>query len=230
MKKNTGKFIVIDGSDGAGKKTQSDILIESLKKQGHSVAYYDFPQYEKTFFGKMVGRYLNGEFGEADQVSPYLASLLYAGDRWQASTAIKNDLALGKIVVSNRFTQSNMGFQTAKFTTQAKKTEFLTWLDELEHNIYDIPKPDLVIYLYVPYKISQSMVDQKGSRNYTKLKRDIHEKNSDFLKRVEKTYLELADIYPEWEKIDCSCKDGILEIQAISEKVRQVINKRLGIK
>ena len=230
MTKDIGKFIVIDGSDGAGKKTQSDLLIGNLKKQGHAVAFYDFPQYEETFFGKMVGRYLNGEFGEADDVSPYLASLLYAGDRWQAGEKMKEDLAAGKIVISNRYTQSNMGFQTAKFKTDKEKELFLSWITELEFSVYKIPKPDLVIYLYVPYQISQALVDQKDSRNYTELKRDIHEKNSDFLGRVEKTYLMLAKKYPEWEKIDCSSPNGILSIQAIGEKISKILRSRLGIK
>lgn len=218
-----GRFIVIDGSDGAGKKTQTDLLIARLKKDGHKIAAYDFPQYEKTFFGKMVGRYLNGEFGEVGEISPYLTALTYAGDRWQASQSIRNDLDSGKIVISNRYAQSNMGFGSANFETQKEKDDFLDWMHELEFQIYGIPKPDLVIYLYVPYEISQKLVDKKSKRSYTDLKRDIHEKNTDFLKRVEQSYLMLADKYPEWRKIDC-VKDGqIMSIEDISGIVYSMV-------
>ncbi len=227
MTKQSGKFIVIDGSDGAGKKTQSDILIEKLKSEGREVAFYDFPQYTETLFGKMVGRYLNGEFGEADEVSPYLASLLYAGDRFQASNNIRRDLAAGKTVISNRYIQSNMGFQTAKFNNKKEKEDFLAWLEELEYKVYGIPKADLVVYLYVPRKISQLLVDQKSKRQYTEMARDIHEKNDDFLDRVEQSYIWLSEKYPEWRKIDCAVDNKILPIEDIAKKVFSIVSKEI---
>ncbi|HLC43711.1 MAG TPA: dTMP kinase [Patescibacteria group bacterium] len=224
--KNAGRFIVIDGSDGAGKKTQSDLLIARLKKDGHEIALYDFPNYD-SFFGKIVGRYLNGEFGEADDVNPYLASLLFAGDRWQASESIRKDLAVGKTVISNRYIQSNMGFMSAKFKTTAEQKKYLDWLTELEFEIYGIPKPDLVIYLYVPYEISQQLVDKKSKRSYTDLKRDIHEKDADFLSRVEESYLMLADKYPEWRKIDCVKGGQMMSIGEIAGKIFEIVEEEL---
>ena len=87
MKK--GFFIVIDGTDGSGKATQTKLLAEKLKKSGRKVKTIDFPQYENNFFGKMVGRYLSGEFGKSSEVSPYLASILYAGDRFEEKEPIE---------------------------------------------------------------------------------------------------------------------------------------------
>ena len=218
-----GKFIVIDGSDGSGKKTQTDLLIKYLKQQKYPVAYYDFPQYDKTFFGKMVGRYLNGEFGQADEVSPYLASLLYAGDRWQAGESIEKDLAAGKIVISNRYSQSNMGFQTAKIDGEKEKQKFLDWLSELEHGVYHIPRADLVIYLYVPHETAQKLVDKKIARGYTELKRDIHEANTEFLQRVEAQYLSLSKKYKEWRVIDCLERGALCSIEDISSRIIKVL-------
>jgi dTMP kinase len=220
-----GKFIVIDGSDGSGKGTQTKILIEKLKSEGHEVASYDFPQYDKTFFGRMVGRYLNGEFGQADEVSPYLASVLYAGDRYQASEKIKKDLSNRKIVVANRYIQSNMGHQTSKITDPKKKQEFLDWLEEMEYGVFNIPKADLVIYLQVPYKIAQSLVDQKEVRSYTDRKRDIHEADDDYLRRSDEQYRELARIYPEWRIIDCAVDDQIQTREEIAGKVWAEVKK-----
>jgi len=214
-----GKLIVIDGSDGSGKKTQTDLLIKYFKDKKKKTSYYDFPQYYKTIFGKMIGRYLNGEFGEADEVSPYLASLMYAGDRGQAKDKIIKDLEQGKIVIANRYTQSSMGFQTAKIAEKSKKEKFINWLEELEYKTYGLPKADLVIYLYVPYKIAQELVDQKNRRKYTNMQRDIHEKNSEFLQRVEKQYISLSKKYPEWRLINCVNNDQMLSPQEISNLI-----------
>lgn len=222
-----GKFIVIDGSDGSGKKTQTDLLLKYLKSQKIRMAYYDFPQYDKTFFGKMVGKYLNGEYGDVSEVDPYLGSLLYAGDRWQASEKIKKDLAAGKVVVTNRYTQSNMGFQTAKINDEKEKKKFLNWLENLEYKVYNIPKVDKVIYLYVPFKTAQELVGRKSARNYTKLTHDIHERDTAFMQKVEKQYLWLAKNYQEWETINCIEAVKLLTPKEIAKKVIEVVEKTI---
>jgi len=219
MPKAKGKFIVIEGSDGVGKKTQADLIIKMFRRVGKQVVFYDFPQYERSFFGKMVADYLNEKFGDVNNSDPFLISLLYAGDRFEASEHIRHDLNKGKIVICNRYTQSNMGFQTAKLKTQKEKTEFLEWLEELEFGIFNIPKPDMVIYLYAPYKISQALVDKKNKRSYTDKKRDIHERNSDFLAKVEREYLNLAKNNHEWRTIICTEGDKLLSPQDISSKI-----------
>ena len=71
-----GKLIVITGVDGSGKTIQTKLLCERLLKEGYPVVTTDFPQYGKTFFADMVIKYLRGEFGSADSVSPYLAAIL----------------------------------------------------------------------------------------------------------------------------------------------------------
>jgi dTMP kinase len=209
-----GKFIVIEGSDGVGKGTQTKLLTDYLHSIDRSVRFYDFPQYEKSFFGTMVARYLNGEFGDVGDSDPYLVSLLYAGDRWEAAEGIKKDLQAGHVVISNRYIQSNMAFQTAKIKNPKDKQRFLRWLERLEFGVYKIPKPDTIVYLYAPYHISQAMVDSKGGRKYTKQKRDIHERNTEFLRQVEKEYLRLAR-QKHWLIINCAQNDKILSREEI---------------
>lgn len=218
-----GKFIVIEGSDGVGKKTQADLIIKLFRRSGKQVVFYDFPQYERSFFGKMVADYLNEKFGDVNDSDPYLISLLYAGDRLEASEHIRHDLSRGKIVICNRYTQSNMGFQTAKIKSPKDKKKFLEWLEELEFGIFNIPKPDMVIYLYAPHKISQKMVDNKSKRNYTDKKRDIHERNTDFLCLVENEYLELAKNNSEWRTINCVEDEAMLSPEEISAKIVSTI-------
>jgi len=221
-----GKLIVIEGSDGVGKKTQTDLITKLFRRVGKKVVFYDFPQYERSFFGQMVAKYLNGEFGDIDHVSPYLISLLYAGDRFEAADHIRSDLRQGKIVIANRYTQSNMGFQSAKIKNKEEKKKFLEWLEELEFGIFNIPKPDIVIYLYAPYKISQKMVDQKGKRNYTDKKRDIHERNRKFLAQVEKEYIFLARTKPEWRTIVCTVGDKMMPPEEISKRIFALIEDK----
>jgi len=221
-----GKFIVIEGSDGVGKKTQADLLIKMFRRIGKQVVFYDFPQYEKSFFGQMVAKYLNGNFGDVGDVSPHLISVLYAGDRFEAAEHIRHDLYKGKIVISNRYTQSNMAFQAAKFKKESEKKEFFEWLEELEFGIFNIPRPNQVIYLYAPYEISQKMVDQKGARKYTDKKRDIHERNSKFLQAVEKEYLALAKNNPEWKTIICSSGGKMLSPEEISQKIFMAVENK----
>ncbi len=221
-----GRFIVIEGSDGVGKKTQADILIKLFRRDGKQVVFYDFPQYERSFFGQMVGQYLNGEFGDINDASPKLISLLYAGDRFEASEHIKHDLGKGKIVISNRYTQSSMAFQAAKFDKEKDKKEFLEWLEELEFGVFNIPKPDMIVYLYAPYEVSQKMVDKKAKRSYTSKKRDIHERNSTFLQQVEKEYLSLAKNNKEWKMIDCTENGVLLSPEQISQKIFAAIENK----
>ena len=125
-----GKLIVITGIDGSGKTVQTKLLCERLLKEGHPVVNTDFPQYGKTFFADMVTKYLNGEFGSADSVSPYLAALLYAGDRWEAKEQINNWLKDGKIIVSNRYVCDNMAHQGGKNRLSRRKKVFINgWIN-----------------------------------------------------------------------------------------------------
>jgi dTMP kinase len=74
MENTTGIFLVIEGTDGSGKGTQFKLLVERLKKAGHEVATFDFPQYDEpsSYF---VKEYLNGRYGTAEDVGPYTQSI-----------------------------------------------------------------------------------------------------------------------------------------------------------
>ncbi len=215
-----GKFIVIDGSDGSGKGTQTELVIKRLRNAGKNVHKCDFPQYDK-FFGRMVGKYLNNEFGDATKVDPYLASLIYAGDRWQSKDEIKKALDEGKIVIANRYVPSNMAHQGCKLEN---KDEFFSWLENLEYNEYGIPKPDLVIILYVPVNISQELVDKKDKRDYTNMKRDGHESDKEYLSKTAELYKELA-IKNNWLLIECVKDNKLLSKEEINNLIWNAITE-----
>lgn len=221
-----GKFIVIDGTDGSGKGTQTDILIRNLTDEGYDVFKADFPVYD-SFFGKVIAKYLNGDFGSASDVDPHLASIMFALDRWSASGSIRAALDSGKIVISNRYTSANMGHQAGKIKDREKRKEFIRWLEDLEFRQLKIPVPDLNIFLYVPCEIGQKLVDLKGKRDYTEKKRDIHESDIQHLKDAETAFLEIAK-ERDWEIIDCVNNSKLMPIEEISLLVRKSL-KRVGI-
>ena len=221
-----GKLIVIDGTDGSGKATQTELLVERLKKENYQVKTTDFPQYGKRS-AALVEDYLNGEFGSAKEVGPYRASIFYAVDRYAASFKIREWLDKGKIVVSNRYVSANMGHQTGKIKDKKERDKFLEWLEDLEYNIFRIPKPDKNILLYMPPEIGQRLVDKKGHRDYIGgKKRDIHEADIKHLRDAAEAYLYVAKKY-NWVVIYCAPDNRLKTREEIHELVWREIKKIL---
>ncbi|HET9995715.1 MAG TPA: hypothetical protein VFQ18_09920, partial [Candidatus Acidoferrum sp.] len=108
-----GKLIAIEGIDGSGKRTQVELLTLTLKARGHSVYSTGFPQYD-SWFGRMVGQFLNGELGPLESVDPHFTTLLYAGDRFEAKSKLEAALSNGQIVLVDRYISSNLAHQTAR--------------------------------------------------------------------------------------------------------------------
>ena len=185
-----GKFIVLEGIDGSGKRTQLDFLVRALSGRGIPAEQISFPRYD-GFFGSLVARYLNGDFGTLEAVDAHFSSLLYAGDRFEAKPKIEAALASGKTLVADRYIASNLAHQGAR-TPREKRQEFLSWLKKLEYEIYALPAEDVVIYLRVPVSAAHQQIGGKGARDYTKLARDIHESNLSHLADTSEVYDSLA--------------------------------------
>ena len=224
MKK--GKFIVIEGTDGSGKTTQTEMLIKRLKADNKKIETTDFPQYN-NFSGAFVAKYLRGEYGTAEEVGPYRGSIFYAVDRYDKSFDIKKWLEEGKTIISNRYVSANMGHQTGKIKGKEKRDEFLNWLTNLEYKLFGIPKPNMTILLYMPPEIGQELVDKKAARNYTNgKKRDIHEADINHLKKASEAYLYVAKKY-KWKVINCMEDDRLLTIEEVHKKVYSAVKKIL---
>lgn len=220
MKK--GKFIVIDGTDGSGKATQTKLLVRKLKENKYKVRTIDFPQYEKNFFGKMVGRYLSGEFGSSSEVSPYLASILYAADRFETKNSIEKWLKDGYIVIADRYASSNQIHQGGKIKNEKDRKIFLDWLEVMEYKIFKIPKPDGIIYLDVPIKFSINLLKEKKAQDkkqYLKGKKDIHENDLKHLEDAKESAIKLVKKLNNWTKINCVKNNKLMSI----EEVRKIV-------
>lgn len=195
-----GKFIVFEGIDGSGKRTQLELLTAALAERGVAHERISFPRYD-GFFGNLVGRFLNGEFGTLESVDAHLSSLLYACDRFEAKPKMEAVLAAGKALVADRYVASNLGHQGARVLSE-KREEFLRWLTKLEYEVYGLPKEDAVIYLRVPATEAYRQIASKGARDYTNLKRDILEADVAHLTATAEVYDSLARA-SNWITIEC---------------------------
>jgi len=195
-----GKLIVIEGIDGSGKRTQLDLLARALAHRGHHVSQVSFPNYS-GFFGKLVARFLNGEFGALESVDPHFSALLYAEDRLESRPALEAALAAGKTLLADRYIASNLAHQGSR-VPPAKRDEFLAWLRQLEYEIYALPVEDLVIYLRVPVAQAHKLIASKNAREYTDKTHDIQEADLAHLEAASRVYDQLAQ-QANWLRIEC---------------------------
>jgi len=213
-----GKLIAIEGIDGSGKRTQVELLTLTLKARGHSVYSTAFPQYD-SWFGKMVGKFLNGDLGPLESVDPHFSAMLYAGDRFEAKYKLEAALDSGQIVLVDRYIASNLAHQTAR-VPPAQRSEFLQWIEHLEYEIYGLPRENLILYLRVPPREAQRLVALKSARSYTSAQRDLLEASLRHLEDAAEMYDSLSRITP-WATIQCfdATQNAIREPEEIAIEV-----------
>jgi dTMP kinase len=207
------KLFVIEGVDGAGKSTQIKLLNNFLSKRGYNCEYLHFPRTDAPYFGELIARFLRGEFGSLNEVNPYLVAMLYAGDRKDASEVISNWLKEGKIVLLDRYTYSNIAYQCAKLQGIPAQDELMKWILTLEFDHFAIPRPDLNIFLDVPFAFTErklSATRTGNDRSYLNGTRDIHEESLVFQKNVRDIYLRVAQSDDRLAVVDCSNSHGAM--------------------
>lgn len=215
IQQRQGKLIVIEGGDGSGKGTQAAMLREYFEKNNISYAYVDFPDYESVY-GKIIAKFLRGEFGRLEEISPYFVGTLFGLDRSIQKKAIKEHLQKGKIVLANRYTTSNMAHQGSKFVSSADLSTFISWLENFEYSVLGLPREDFVIYLSVPWQIAVELTKAKDSREYLQGKsQDIQEKDEKHRRDTEKMYQYLAANNSHWTTMDCTKHGTILSKEEI---------------
>ncbi len=220
-----GKVIVIEGLDGSGKGTQTPLLCEFLRQKLGDVRKLSFPCYESES-SALVKMYLEGKLGKnADDVGPFAASAFYAVDRFASFvTDWKEEYQKGKVFVADRYATSNIIYQMSKLETDAAKDEFIRWSEDFEYNKLGIPRPDLVIYLDMPVEISQKLMSKRYSGDESK--KDIHEKNIEFLKKC-RTAAAYAAEKCGWKVINCAEKGQPLSIDEIHKKIIEIVKESI---
>ncbi len=226
-----GGFIVIEGPDGCGKSTQIGRLCKHLKKIPVRHKFIHFPRYNHKPYGALISLYLNGAFGKAQAVNPYLASLLYACDRKDADRHIRKWVASEMLVISDRYYLSNLAYQGAKIAKASDRERFASWLYNLEFRHNRIIKPDLYIYLDVPTNFILANLNKKRhgtDRDY--LLRDcydIHEKDTAYQAKVIRQYKEIAASSKDVTFVRCyTSKGDILSPEDISEIILDKLQKK----
>ena len=219
-----GKIIVIEGTDSSGKETQSKLLEKRLNDIGKKCIRFEFPMYD-TPTGKIVGgAYLGkSEIGEclfdegSVNVDPYVGCLYYAADRKYNMPKIMDYVNKDYYVLLDRYTTSNLAHQGSKIHDKDDRFNMYQWIDKLEYWLLGLPKPDMTIFLHVPYeKTLELMIDRDNL--------DEHEKNPKHLKDAEAAYIELSQLY-NWSKIECIKDNSLRSIDDINDEILSLIEK-----
>lgn len=217
-----GKLIVIEGTDCSGKQTQTELLQKRLNDLNLNCIRIDFPRYD-TPTGKIVGGPYLGKpevcssyFTEgAVNVDPKVASLYYAADRKYNIGKVIEYLDKGYFVILDRYTTSNLAHQGSKILDKEERFNMYQWIDKLEFWLLELPKPDVTIFLHMPYEYAKEL-----KKNRTSL--DEHEKSEAHLRHAEACYLELKELY-NWKYINCIRDNKIRTIEDINNEVLKLV-------
>ena len=218
-------FIVLEGLDGAGKSTQITKLRDMFRAKGVESEYLHFPRFDAPVYGELIARFLRGDLGSVESVNPYLVALLYAGDRADAATTIRQWLGDGKVVIVDRYVYSNIGYQCAKIADSNERNTLREWILHTEFEEFGIPKPDLSLFLDVPFAFTErklTEVRQGEDREYLQGGKDIHEASLDLQRRVREVYLESASLNEDLKVVNCSTEEGgMASPEAIFERIME---------
>lgn len=212
-------LITCEGTDCSGKETQSNLLAERLKKEGKTVKKFCFPCYSTPTGEIIAGPYLGKKgssfFDSPSHLDPKVASLYFAADRAFNIEPIKKALKKYDYVIIDRYVYSNMAHQGCKLSKKQRE-EFFDFIRTLEFELLKLPKPDLVIFLYLSASSVQNLLAQRSE------KKDAHESDAKYLKRAESTYLDLCKKFG-FKKVVCEKNQKILSKTEISDKIFNIL-------
>ena len=220
MCKVKGKLFVIDsGSDGSGKQTQTTLLAERLTKEGYNVRKLDFPAYQSDS-SALVRMYLSGAFGEnPEDVNAYASSTFFAVDRIANYLEYwKEFYENGGIILSDRYTTSNMIHQASKIDCPIERQRYLDWLDDLEFEKMGLPRPTQVFLLQVPVAVTMKLIENRLNKFSGEERKDIHESNIAYLEKCYALSTELVTQY-NWSPIQCATGEEMRTIENIHEEI-----------
>lgn len=216
----SGRLITIDGLDGSGKATQTELLCRELERRGVKFRHVSFPNYEEESSAP-VKMYLNGEFGgKPEDVNAYAASSFFAVDRYASFVRHwREEYLNGALIVADRYTTSNIIYQLPKLP-RAHWDSYIKWIQDFEYEKLALPRPNLTIYLELPTEISQRLLDKRyradgGSK-------DIHESNTDYLSACRESAVYAAKCL-SWKTVNCECGSKPRSVQDIHAEILKIV-------
>lgn len=215
-----GKLIVLDGLDGSGKSTQGLRLMEELQAKGKKIKLISFPDYAEPS-SALVKMYLNGEFSDdPDAVNAFAASSFYAVDRYASYKKFWEADYLGDtVILATRYVSSNAIHQMEKLP-KAEWDGYLAWLEDFEYEKLQLPRPDVTVFLDMSREVADRLIMSRYEGDESK--KDIHEKNMDYLVRCRETARYAAE-KQDWKVISCDDGKEPFAMEAITGKILEAI-------
>lgn len=224
-----GILIAIDGVDASGKETHTNMLCEKLKNDGYEVMKISFPAYESPS-SELVKMYLSGKFGDKpEDVNAYAASSFFAADRFASYRTQWREFYQkpNSVIIADRYTSSNMIHQASKIEDISEKNKFLEWLFELEFSVYEIPKPDMTVFLDMPVEYAKKLMQNRENKFDNTEVKDIHERNSEYLEKSYQNACHIAKKF-SWKHIMCVNDNEIRPIDEINSQIYNEVKKITG--
>ena len=217
-----GKLIVIEGAcDGIGKTTQYKLLKKYLEDKVYNVCSHHFPTYDSKQ-GKLTEYYLNGDFGNPSDLSPYLVNSIYAVDRsitW--NDKLKAAYDKGDIILLDRYTTSSLIYQSSLFDNEEDKKAFINYVTDYEYNKLGIKKPDKVIFLTADFDLVSSMRSKRKSNDG--VKNDVYERDSKLMKKIYDNAMFVSD-YLDFDIVKCDLNGSLRSIEDIHNEIKGIMD------
>ncbi|MDF9407103.1 MAG: Thymidylate kinase [Pelotomaculum sp. PtaB.Bin013] len=217
-----GKLIALEAGDGSGKGTQAEKLYKRLTAEGYHTKKVEFPNYGSGS-SALIKMYLNGEFGsDPNEVNPYIASTFYTVDRYASYKKEWEEFYnKGGIIIADRYTTANMVHQAAKITNDIERENYINWLLHFEFTLFQLPAPDLVIFLDMPPEYSRVLINGRVNK-LGEEEKDIHERNYEYIVKSYHNARKIAERH-KWRRINCVAGGRLRDIEEIHKEIYQVV-------
>lgn len=218
-----GKLIVIEGCDGSGKETQTKLLVNNLVGAGHWVSSLAFPRYDTAVGGRILKYILkspSAKYFDFSNLPPEVASLFYTADRVESKPELEKMLSENDYVILDRYFTSNLLHQGAKFEKVDDRNKYIQDFSKIELDILSIPRPDLVIYLQLPYEVSLKRINNRsevGGQSTDSVERDL-----EYIKRSNEKGVSIAE-HCGWKVVSCVEGEVELDRETIARKIKEIV-------
>lgn len=216
----TERIISVEGTDGSGKKRQTSLVVDRIRRMGIHCETLDFPHYG-NFTGRLIENCLSGGLSEEFRgLSHIFASLPFAINRAEQRDEILSACSDGWGVF-DRYVPSNLAYHAAQFDRPADRDCLVTFLEDLEYGVLRLPRPKVVIYLSVPSTVARRAMKREGRTL------DVNEEREEFQERVRLSYIHQAKFRADWHIIECTQRGQWLSREVIHDKVWEIIEPLL---